>query len=104
MIETSADGSTDGGSPGRNDGSAVNGSPGRNDGSAVNGSLGRNDGSAKGEAPERAFNSALSALAASRRGYLARGALAVYTSDGNHWPIRDEFFFRSGIAMSTHSR
>lgn len=25
------------------------------------------------------------------------GALAVYTSDGNHWPIRDDFFFRSGI-------
>lgn len=26
----------------------------------------------------------------------AAGALAVYTSDGNHWPIRDDFFFRSG--------
>ncbi len=25
------------------------------------------------------------------------GALAVYTSDGNHWPIRDAFFFDSGI-------
>jgi hypothetical protein len=25
------------------------------------------------------------------------GALAVYTSDGNHWPIRDDFFFGSGI-------
>jgi uroporphyrinogen decarboxylase len=25
------------------------------------------------------------------------GAKAVYTSDGNHWPIRDEFFFESGI-------
>jgi hypothetical protein len=24
------------------------------------------------------------------------GALAVYTSDGNHWPIKDEFFLRSG--------
>jgi uroporphyrinogen-III decarboxylase len=23
------------------------------------------------------------------------GAKAVYTSDGNHWPIRDEFFFDS---------
>ena len=27
----------------------------------------------------------------------AGGALAVYTSDGNHWPIRDAFFFDSGI-------
>lgn len=27
----------------------------------------------------------------------AAGAPAVYTSDGNHWPIRDEFFFASGI-------
>ena len=27
----------------------------------------------------------------------AGGALAVYTSDGNHWPIRDAFFFESGI-------
>ena len=27
----------------------------------------------------------------------AAGALAVYTSDGNHWPIRDDFFFNSGI-------
>ena len=26
-----------------------------------------------------------------------RGALAAYTSDGNHWPIRDDFFFHSGI-------
>lgn len=25
------------------------------------------------------------------------GAKAVYTSDGNHWPIRDMFFFESGI-------
>ena len=25
------------------------------------------------------------------------GAKAVYTSDGNHWPIRDAFFFESGI-------
>ena len=25
------------------------------------------------------------------------GAKAVYTSDGNHWPIKDDFFFRSGI-------
>jgi len=25
------------------------------------------------------------------------GAMAVYTSDGNHWPIRDEFFFASDI-------
>ncbi len=25
------------------------------------------------------------------------GALAVYTSDGNHWPIMQEFFFDSGI-------
>lgn len=25
------------------------------------------------------------------------GARAVYTSDGNHWPIRDMFFFESGI-------
>jgi len=25
------------------------------------------------------------------------GALAAYTSDGNHWPIRDDFFFHSGI-------
>ena len=25
------------------------------------------------------------------------GARAVYTSDGNHWAIRDEFFFESGI-------
>ena len=25
------------------------------------------------------------------------GAQAVYTSDGNHWPIKDEFFFASGI-------
>jgi hypothetical protein len=25
------------------------------------------------------------------------GAQAVYTSDGNHWPIRDAFFFRSRI-------
>jgi len=25
------------------------------------------------------------------------GAKAVYTSDGNHWPIKDSFFFRSGI-------
>lgn len=25
------------------------------------------------------------------------GALAVYTSDGNHWPIQDDFFFNSGI-------
>ena len=25
------------------------------------------------------------------------GARAVYTSDGNHWPIRDEFFFESRI-------
>ncbi len=25
------------------------------------------------------------------------GAKAVYTSDGNHWPIRDDFFFNSGI-------
>ncbi|MHB9032927.1 MAG: uroporphyrinogen decarboxylase family protein, partial [Anaerolineae bacterium] len=26
-----------------------------------------------------------------------RGALAVYTSDGNHWPIRDDFFYNSGV-------
>jgi hypothetical protein len=25
------------------------------------------------------------------------GAKAVYTSDGNHWPIKEDFFFRSGI-------
>lgn len=25
------------------------------------------------------------------------GALAVYTSDGNHWPIKDDFFFNSGV-------
>ena len=25
------------------------------------------------------------------------GARAVYTSDGNHWPIKDEFFFESDI-------
>ncbi|MBN1444630.1 MAG: hypothetical protein JW957_00790 [Candidatus Omnitrophica bacterium] len=25
------------------------------------------------------------------------GAFAVYTSDGNHWPIKDDFFFNSGI-------
>jgi len=25
------------------------------------------------------------------------GAQAVYTSDGNHWPIKDDFFFHSGI-------
>ncbi|MCE5259621.1 MAG: uroporphyrinogen decarboxylase family protein [Chloroflexi bacterium] len=25
------------------------------------------------------------------------GALAVYTSDGNHWPIRDDFFFNTGV-------
>jgi len=25
------------------------------------------------------------------------GARAVYTSDGNHWPIKDELFFESGI-------
>lgn len=25
------------------------------------------------------------------------GGLAVYTSDGNHWPIKDDFFFNSGI-------
>ena len=25
------------------------------------------------------------------------GARAVYTSDGNHWPIKDELFFASGI-------
>lgn len=25
------------------------------------------------------------------------GAKAVYTSDGNHWPIKDAFFFESGI-------
>jgi uroporphyrinogen-III decarboxylase len=25
------------------------------------------------------------------------GALAVYTSDGNHWPIKEEFFFLSGV-------
>ncbi len=25
----------------------------------------------------------------------ARGALAVYTSDGNHWPIKEDFFFNS---------
>jgi len=25
------------------------------------------------------------------------GALAVYTSDGNHWPIRDDFFIHSGV-------
>jgi uroporphyrinogen decarboxylase len=25
------------------------------------------------------------------------GATAVYTSDGNHWPIKEAFFFRSGI-------
>lgn len=24
------------------------------------------------------------------------GAKAVYTSDGNHWPIKEEFFFKSG--------
>ena len=24
------------------------------------------------------------------------GALAVYTSDGNHWPIKEDFFLRSG--------
>jgi hypothetical protein len=27
----------------------------------------------------------------------AAGALAVYTSDGNHWPIRDLFFYESRI-------
>lgn len=27
----------------------------------------------------------------------SRGALAVYTSDGNHWPIKEDFFFSSGI-------
>lgn len=27
----------------------------------------------------------------------AGGALAVYTSDGNHWPIRDMFFYESGV-------
>ncbi|OPZ26140.1 MAG: Uroporphyrinogen decarboxylase (URO-D) [Lentisphaerae bacterium ADurb.BinA184] len=27
----------------------------------------------------------------------AGGARAVYTSDGNHWPIKDMFFFESGI-------
>ena len=27
----------------------------------------------------------------------AEGARAVYTSDGNHWPIKDDFFFNSGI-------
>jgi hypothetical protein len=27
----------------------------------------------------------------------AQGAKAVYTSDGNHWPIKQEFFFDSGI-------
>jgi hypothetical protein len=27
----------------------------------------------------------------------AGGAKAVYTSDGNHWPIRDDFFFNSAI-------
>ena len=26
----------------------------------------------------------------------SQGALAVYTSDGNHWPIKDDFFFNSG--------
>jgi len=26
----------------------------------------------------------------------AAGALAVYTSDGNHWPIKEDFFFNSG--------
>jgi len=25
------------------------------------------------------------------------GAKAVYTSDGNHWPIKEDFFFNSGI-------
>ncbi|MCF7853692.1 MAG: uroporphyrinogen decarboxylase family protein [Candidatus Pacebacteria bacterium] len=25
------------------------------------------------------------------------GAKAVYTSDGNHWPIKDDFFFNSGV-------
>lgn len=25
------------------------------------------------------------------------GARAVYTSDGNHWPIKDDFFFNSGV-------
>ncbi|MBI4025888.1 MAG: hypothetical protein HY360_12960 [Verrucomicrobia bacterium] len=25
------------------------------------------------------------------------GALAVYTSDGNHWPIKDDFFFNSDV-------
>jgi len=25
------------------------------------------------------------------------GATAVYTSDGNHWPIKEDFFFNSGI-------
>ena len=25
------------------------------------------------------------------------GALAVYTSDGNHWPIKEDFFYNSGI-------
>jgi hypothetical protein len=25
------------------------------------------------------------------------GALAVYTSDGNHWPIKEDFFFNSGV-------
>ena len=25
-----------------------------------------------------------------------KGAYAVYTSDGNHWPIKDEIFFQSG--------
>lgn len=25
------------------------------------------------------------------------GALAVYTSDGNHWAIKDDFFFNSGV-------
>ncbi|OGV64457.1 MAG: hypothetical protein A3K19_21245 [Lentisphaerae bacterium RIFOXYB12_FULL_65_16] len=27
----------------------------------------------------------------------AAGGKVVYTSDGNHWPIRDDFFFNSGI-------
>lgn len=27
----------------------------------------------------------------------ALGAKAVYTSDGNHWPIKEDFFFNSGI-------
>src|SRR5664279_1455880 len=25
------------------------------------------------------------------------GAKAVYTSDGNHWPIAEDFFFNSGV-------